>query len=187
MPPLERRFRAAFTACHGDVLCFARRRTDPERAEDIAAETFLVAWRRITDLPEDPGDARAWLFGIARNCLLNDHRAQRRRDGLLVRLADPATAPLSPVLADTADATALRIDLAAAFSRLSATDQEVLALVIFEQLTTAQVGTVLDLTPGAVRVRLSRARAALRDQLADSTTTSTPALCTSMTTEEVLP
>lgn len=171
----EQHFRTAFADGYADVVKFARRRADPERAEDIAAETFLVAWRRIADLPTDPGDARAWLFGIARHCLLNDRRAERRRDGLVVRLADLATAP---PLSDP-DATLLRIDLAAAFNHLSSTDQEVLGLVVFERLTTTQVATVLELSPGAVRVRLSRARAALRRGL-DS-------LHTTAQAQEVLP
>jgi RNA polymerase sigma-70 factor (ECF subfamily) len=176
--PSEQRFRAAFSDSYADVVRFARRRADPDRAEDVAAETFLTAWRRITDLPVDPGDARAWLFGIARHCLLNDRRAERRRDGLLIRLVDLDTAP--PLPDDDTDAAILRVDLAAAWGHLSATDQEVLALVVFERLTAAQVGTVLELTPGAVRVRLSRARAALRRGL-ESPTTMFP------DTQEVLP
>lgn len=159
MKSSEQRFRAAFADSYADVVRFARRRTDPERAEDVAAETFLTAWRRVADLPADPGDARAWLFGIARHCLLNDRRTERRQDGLVMRLTD-ATAPSARDAA--ADIAVLRVDLAEAFNGLSSTDQEVLALVVFEQLTTAQVGAVLGLTPGAVRVRLSRARAALR-------------------------
>lgn len=83
-------FREAFRSAHPDVLRFVLRRCAPDQAEDVVAETFLVAWRRVGDLPVDPGDARAWLFGIARNQLLNAHRGARRRDALAVRLADEA-------------------------------------------------------------------------------------------------
>lgn len=165
----EQRFRAAFADGYGDVVRFARRRADPEWAEDIAADAFLIAWRRITDLPADPGDARAWLFGIARHCLLNDSRSARRRDALRVRLAD--VTPLAPP-EDLAGDTALRLDLATAWEQLGAVEQEVLSLTVFERLTTAQAGAVLSLSPGAVRVRLSRARATLRRHLDAGSTTS---------------
>ncbi|WP_432557487.1 RNA polymerase sigma factor [Granulicoccus sp. GXG6511] len=186
MRPSEQRFRAAFADSYADVVRFARRRTEPERAEDVAADAFLIAWRRIADLPDDPGDARAWLFGIARHCLLNDRRSERRRDGLLVRLIDHDSAPGLPD-GDT-DAAILRADLARAWKRLRDTDQEVLALVVFERLTAAQVGAVLELTPGAVRVRLARARAALRRELGSPPSASRPASSrASSTTQEVLP
>lgn len=162
--PPEQRFRALFAATYGDVVRFARRRTHPEHAEDIAAEALLTAWRRIGDLPPDVGDARAWVFGIARNCLLNDQRSERRRSGLAVRLAETAAA--SPPRPDEpADTATLRADLAVAWQRLSPTDQETLALVVFDHLTPAQSARVLGVTPAAFRVRLSRARATLRRQL----------------------
>ncbi len=158
----EQRMRTVFAANHGDVVRFAQRRTGPERAEDIAAETFLVVWRRIEEVPVDPGDARAWLFGVARNCLLNDRRSERRRDGLAVRLAEHP-APTGPH--DPADVVAPRLDLTTAWRRLSDDDQEVLALAVFEQLSAQQAAVVLGTSAGAVRVRLSRARARLRTHL----------------------
>lgn len=66
---------------------------------------------------------------------------------------------------DGADAVAQRLDLAVAWSGLSATEQEALGLTVFEGLTSDQAGAVLGITPVAYRVRLSRARAALRRRL----------------------
>lgn len=160
------RFAAVFTAAYADVVRFAQRRTAPERAEDVAAEAFLVAWRRVAELPRGLDDARAWLFGIARNVLLNELRSQRRADALAVRLADVAGS--GGVTGDAAEAVASRVDLAQAWQRLSDTDSETLALTVFEQLDSERAATVLGITPGAYRVRLSRARAALRQLLADA-------------------
>lgn len=154
--------RVVFAENYGDVVRFAQRRSSPDRAEDIAAQTFLVAWRRISDLPDDPGDARAWLFGVARNCLFNDRRTARRQDSLAVRLADPLT---TTSITDPADTVVARQALARAWQLLTEADQEVLALSVFEQLTADQIGQVLEVSPGAVRVRLSRARARLRIHL----------------------
>ncbi|MFI6513799.1 RNA polymerase sigma factor [Streptosporangium sp. NPDC050855] len=48
-----------------DVLRFVQRRTEPDRAEDVVHEAFVVAWRRIDEIPPRPLDARAWLFVTA--------------------------------------------------------------------------------------------------------------------------
>jgi RNA polymerase sigma-70 factor (ECF subfamily) len=146
------------------VLRFAQRRVHRSHAEDVAADAFLVAWRRLDDAPGKPDDLRAWLFGIARHCLLNTLRGQGRRDALAVRIA--ATAPSAHV-ADGLDAghAALRLDLAAAWPRLSETDQEALSLSVFEDLDSPQAARVLGITAPAYRLRLLRARRALRRQL----------------------
>lgn len=88
----EERFGSLFADAYLDVLRFAQRRVHPSHAEDVAAEVFLVAWRRLDQTPRTAGDARAWLFGIARHCLLNAERGQDRRDALAVRISE-TTAP----------------------------------------------------------------------------------------------
>lgn len=161
----EERFRALFLAAHPDVLRFAARRVHPSHAEDVVADAFTAAWRRFDEVPRRPDEARAWLFGITRNCLLNAVRGQGRRDALAVRVAER-----SEVLAAAdggADAVAERLDLAAAWRDLSGTDQEALALTVFDDLTSAQAARVLGTTPTAYRLRLMRARRALRRELSE--------------------
>lgn len=63
----EARFRDLYVTTYDDIVRFAQRRIDPGYAEDLAAETMLVAWRRLEQLPRTRGDSRAWLLGIARN------------------------------------------------------------------------------------------------------------------------
>lgn len=164
-PDREVRFRAIYADTYVDVLRFAQRRVHPSHAEDAAADAFLVAWRRLDDAPKRSDDVRAWLFGIARNCLLNTLRGQGRRNALSVRVAE--TTPISGGLADglDADLVAWRIDLADAWRRLSKTDQEALSLAVFEDLTSLQAAWVLGITPVSYRLRLLRARRALRRQL----------------------
>lgn len=163
-PDREARFRAIYADAYEDVLRFAQRRVHRSHAEDAAADAFLVAWRRLDDAPKKPDDVRAWLFGIARNCLLNTLRGQGRRDALAVRVVETARST-SPADGLDSDLLAQRIDLAAAWRRLGETHQEALSLTVFEDLTSPQAARVLGITPVSYRLRLLRARRALRRQL----------------------
>ena len=167
----ERRFRALYADTYGDVLRFAQRRVHPSHAEDVAADAFMVAWRRLDDAPRGRDDLRAWLFGIARHCILNilnAQRGQQRRDALAVRVAEAVPAS-GLVDGDRADLVVQRVDLAAAWRKLSPGDQEVLSLSVFEDLTSPQAGRVLGISGASYRLRLMRARRALRRHL-DHTT-----------------
>src|SRR4051812_43275475 len=114
--------RASFEAlydAHGEaVLRYARRRTtDPASADDVVAETFVVAWRKLEQVPEDP---RGWLFAVARRVLANQRRSELRRDALAQRLASEPSQH-APRLQDAG--------LAGALEGLSERDREALLLV----------------------------------------------------------
>jgi RNA polymerase sigma-70 factor (ECF subfamily) len=158
-PDRERVFRSLYEAAYPDLVRFVQRRTHPDRAEDVAADAFLVVWRRLDELPRLPDDARAWLFGIARNILLNEQRGEQRRRALAVRLAE--TTALSTGGSD-ADFVVSRVDLSRAWTLLTEIHQEVLGLAVFEGLKAPQAAAVLGISPVAFRLRLSRARRALR-------------------------
>ncbi|UFU04110.1 RNA polymerase sigma factor [Ruania suaedae] len=146
----EGRFEALYWEHHRELLAFIRRRTEAE-AEDIVAETFVVAWRRIDDVPEN---ARPWLFGVARNVLRNQLRSQNRQTLLKVRIdAQPQEAQT-----DLASAIAGRQDLAAAWNRLTGAEQEVISLVAWDELSNDEAATVLGCTKSTFAVRLFRAR-----------------------------
>lgn len=159
----EARFRAVYEACYPDLLRFVQRRLHSSHAEDVVAEVFLVAWRRLEEMPPVEDGARCWLFGVARRSLLNSQRGQDRRAALAVRIAAaPAPAALT---SDDTDLVDQRLDLAAAWPRLSATDQEALALTVWDGLSTSDAAAVLQISAVAFRLRLSRARRALRRYL----------------------
>lgn len=147
------RFDAVVRASVDPLRRFLARRTDAETADDVLADTYLVAWRRFEDLPAEP---LPWLYGVARNCLANAERGVRRRARLAAKLAaEPA-----PV-AGSDDASAVR----EALESLPDSDQELLRLWAWEGLGPADIATVLGATPNAVSVRLTRARQKLRDRL----------------------
>jgi RNA polymerase sigma-70 factor (ECF subfamily) len=146
----------------GDVLGYALRRCSADDAADVVSETFLVAWRRLDDLPEEPA-VRPWLLGIARRVLANQRRGIRRRAALVER----ASSFLLPHLR-TAPAIDINSDaqmVNRALEALPHADQELLRLVAWEELTPIEIATVMGLSNGNVRKRLFRARKRLNAEL----------------------
>lgn len=161
----ESGFRQLYADTYNEVLRFATRRCHPSHAEDVTAEIFLVAWRRYAQLPADPSERRAWLFGVGYKLLANTRRGEQRREALAVRigdttdLVDPGTHP---------DLVATRLDLVRAWGRLRAIHQEALALSAWDGLTSAEAAQVLGISPTAYRLRLSRARRTLRAHMSST-------------------
>ena len=158
-PDREHTFRQLYEVVYPDLIRFVQRRAHPDHAEDVVADAFLVVWRRLDEPPGRHGDARAWIFGITRNILLNTRRGEQRRVALGVRLADVAALTY---LDEDADPILNRVDLGRAWRVLSEVHQEALGLVVFEDLNAPQAAEVLGISPVAFRLRLSRARRALR-------------------------
>lgn len=147
---LTARFERLYRACYQDLLGFALRRTvRPEAAADVVADTFLVAWRRINEIP--PNQERLWLFGVARNVMANRRRADRRSTHLAERLRQELAQ--STTVEQEAPA-----EIEQAFRTLPATDQDLLRLVAWEGLTADELASTLGCTVNAARIRLHRAR-----------------------------
>ncbi len=87
--PRRRRFERLFDETYDRVLAYALRRTTPDEAQDVAAETFTVAWRRLELVPDE--EPIAWLLGIARN-VLSHHRRSSGRRARRAASGDPASA-----------------------------------------------------------------------------------------------
>src|SRR5438067_7547391 len=100
----EATFRRRYRANHRSISAYARRRLNPQDADDAVADAFLVAWRRLSDVPEDEF-ALAWLYGVARRVISQGRRGGARRGRLLARLAtarrhDDALMPETDSLGD---------------------------------------------------------------------------------------
>jgi RNA polymerase sigma factor (sigma-70 family) len=124
-------------------------RRDPSAADDVVAETFLVAWRRLDDVPPD---ARPWLIGVARNVRLNVHRSARRQQAVASRLTETMPEPVAVEAHGESDA------VRAALEKLSGTDREVLLLSVWDDLDRAAIAAVLGCSTANVSLRLHRAR-----------------------------
>lgn len=150
-------FRAVYDRHYADVVRYGLRRLDgTPAAEELAQEVFLVAWRRRWDVPPH---ALPWLYGVARRLLANHWRAQRALPVHHELREHPA--------ADRHDGVTDLLDVRAALSRLSDDDQEILRLVAWEQLSTAEAALVLGCGVTAAKVRLHRARRRLTGLLAE--------------------
>jgi RNA polymerase sigma-70 factor, ECF subfamily len=166
------RFEALFASYGSDVVAYCTWRTrSPSDAQDVAAEVFLTAWRRLDELPEGHA-ARVWLYATARRVLANHRRSSRRRARLQERLL--LEAPLEqPAHHDPADAL-----VHDALSRLGVRDREVLLLSEWEGLSPAQIAEVLGCLTVTVRGRLHRARRRFRvvfeDLLSNESRDATP-------------
>jgi RNA polymerase sigma factor (sigma-70 family) len=154
-------FRAVYDANYHRVLGFVlRRAANREDAEDVVAETFLTAWRRLEQMPPGPG-ARPWLYGVARNLLANHQRGERRRGRLTGLLNAESILPSSY----SADADSEVAWVAAAFARLGDSDRELLRLAAWEGLDAGEIATVLGCSRNAATIRLHRARRRLVREL----------------------
>lgn len=127
------------------VAGYCRRRTDPEEAREVLAETFVLAWRKLESVPEEA--PLPWLLATARRILANRRRARR------------ATTQMSEGrVPDHADDVAGLLDLQRAFAKLSDDDRDTVALIAWDGLTVAEAAVVAGCSAGTFSVRLHRAR-----------------------------
>jgi RNA polymerase sigma factor (sigma-70 family) len=152
----EQRFSGLYRAYARELLGYALRRcADPDEAADVVAETFLIAWRRLADVPPSE-EARLWLYGTARNVLSNQKRGAHRRDALTQRLREELHRQLPDHRPEE------RGRFLKALAGLGESDRELLTLIGWEGLTPTQAARALGITPLAARTRLHRARRRLR-------------------------
>jgi RNA polymerase sigma-70 factor (ECF subfamily) len=140
------------------ILAYALRRVEsPEDASDVVAETFLVAWRRLDEVPLGRGE-RLWLYAVARRVTANARRAEGRRTRLSERLAET----LPTELTITSEPGGEAAEVLRAMAGLGDEERELLLLVTWDELSPRDAAKVLGLSQLAIRSRLHRARRRLR-------------------------
>jgi RNA polymerase sigma-70 factor (ECF subfamily) len=160
-------FEALYRSQVGPVLAFfARRSRDPQTVFDLTSETFLEAIRSFASAPPAQGSERPWLFAIARRVYAKHCERESRR--LDAARRDDARQVLD---AEETDELAARIDaerpgreLLEQLARLPVRDREAVELVDLAGMTPREAAQALGVSPGAMRVRLFRARARLRKE-----------------------
>ncbi|HEY1920463.1 MAG TPA: RNA polymerase sigma factor [Streptosporangiaceae bacterium] len=155
-PDRRERFSAIYDRYHLSVLRYAWRRAGPDQAEDIAHETFAVAWRRLEAIP--PSGELPWLYKVAGNLIRNSGRRDGRDAAIIARLS------VSPE-PDHADAVSARQLAIQALRSLSPGQLELLRLVAWEGLDAGGAAAVLGCGRPAVYLRLHRLRKRLESLL----------------------
>lgn len=159
-------FERLYSTHHRAVLAYCARRASRSDAWDAASEVFLVAWRRIGDVPPED-QVLAWLLGVAYRVLANQRRTAGRRLRLAERVAGTGNEAVPP-----ADELVVRREEAnevmAALSRLRPPDREILQLTLWEELPPVEIAGVLGISRAAVDQRYSRAKRRLARELTRS-------------------
>lgn len=155
----RRRFVCLFEAHRLHVLAYCVRRTNRADAADACSETFLVAWRRLDDVPAEP-DALPFLYGIANKVLGNHFRSRQRRSRLEAKLRELG-------MTDSVDAGVVVLqsardrEVVAAIRRLKPVDREILMLSAWEDLPRSVIAEMMGMTKAAVDQRIHRSYARL--------------------------
>lgn len=157
-----------FTEVHdrhfAEIYRYVAGRLGAQVAEDVAAETFLVAFDRRKTFDPARGELRAWLFGIATNLVSRHRRKEARHYRALSRLEPPRPAD------GHENRVVVAGQLGKALARLTSGERDVLLLVALADLGYAEVAEALGISPGTVGSRLTRARKKLAPVLAPEAT-----------------
>jgi RNA polymerase sigma-70 factor (ECF subfamily) len=169
---------------HRRVFAYALANAGRDVAEDVASETFLIAWRRLDHVPDTP---LPWLLGVARNLLRQQRYGGDRRRALAERVA-ALTTPEDLSVWDVADHVIERDSALAAIASLSERDLEVLTLGMWHGLSPGDAAKVVGCSAPAFFVRLHRARRRLArafDNAPSPSRTRTASLAAARTSESL--
>lgn len=147
------------------VHAYLQRRVGADLADELSAQTFLVAFDKRGGYDRAQADAKPWLFGIATNLLRRHHRDEVRQFRAYARSAvDPVTDAFDGV-ETRLDASRMRRELVDALAGLPAEELDALLLYAWAEFSYPEIAHALGIPTGTVRSRLSRARRRVRAAL----------------------
>jgi RNA polymerase sigma-70 factor (ECF subfamily) len=162
-------FAEVFGAYFGEIHSYVAQRLGPDHAEDVVAETFLIAFRKRATYDPSRAAVRTWLYGIATKLIGKHRRLEARALRALGRCGPDTDSPgHEDAVAVRVSAQSLRPELAAALAELDRRDRDVLLLVALAGLSHDEIATALGIPYGTVGSRLSRARKKLRGRLGEA-------------------
>jgi RNA polymerase sigma-70 factor (ECF subfamily) len=161
----QERFTALYDRYYRSVMGYVLLRVEQGVAEDVCSETFLVAWRRLDELPEQ---VLPWLLGVARNMLAKQREVRYRRKALVDRIA-ALTTERDQIVWDVAEHVVDREQAISALRALREKDLEAMILATWYGLAPEQAASVMGCSVRAFNVRLHRARKRLTARLRQET------------------
>jgi RNA polymerase sigma factor (sigma-70 family) len=164
--PAAGEFAGIYERYFAEIHRYIAGRLGRDVADDIAADTFVIALRKCDGFDPRRGTVRAWLYGIATNLVARQQRAEQRRYRALARAGarDLADEYEERVVSWVA-AEGLQPQLASALARLSRGERDVLLLVALADFSHEEIAQALGIPYGTVGSRLSRARKKIRNAL----------------------
>lgn len=150
-------FRDVYRDYVGPIRAYLARRVPYRDVEDLAADVFAVAWQKRSSVTA--GEELPWLYRIASFIVANYRRREKHRADFLWLFHEPDSAPAADAFLDQDP------ELATAWATLSASQRELLALVVVEGVSVKDAAIVLDITANAVSIRVHRAKKQLADAL----------------------
>ena len=161
-------FAAIFDRHFDAVYAYLQRRIGRDLAEELCAETFLVAFDNRHRYDRSRSEARPWLLGIATNLLRRHWRREVRELRAYARSAVDPVLDAFDGIEERLDASGERRRLVEGLAELSGPERDALLLAAWADLTYAEIAAALEVPVGTVRSRLSRARQRIGSSLGDS-------------------
>jgi RNA polymerase sigma factor (sigma-70 family) len=163
-------FAAIYERHFADIYQYLAERLGSTVADDLAAETFLVAFRKRHRVDPALGSVRPWLYGIATNLIGQHRRQETRRYRALSRAGRrllTSTESHADRIANAVAAESVGPSLASALAELGQGDRDVLLLTAIGELSHQEIASALKIPHGTVGSRLNRARRELQKALAE--------------------
>jgi len=156
------RFRVLYERSYGPISSYVKRRVrhDDGSDADVVAEIFIVAWRRLHDVPTHPQEL-PWLYGVARNLVANHVRKTQRSQALVSRL----TVEEMVIGDESVGMSNLELRVEQVMGQFSDLDREIFRLVHWENLSPDDIAVVVGITSKAVERRIARSRARVREAI----------------------
>ncbi len=151
------RFRAVYQSSHAPIRAFIARRVEGVFVDDLTADVFSVAWRKLDTVAE--GEEMPWLHRIASYVVANHRRKSAREGALLARLFMADSAPSATEVVE------IDQELARAWDSLRPAEREVIALVVIDEIAVHEAARVLKISANALSIRLHRAKKRLAQLL----------------------
>lgn len=158
-------FATVFDRHFDAVHAYLQRRVGPDLADELSAQTFLVAFDKRGGYDSTQPDARPWLFGIATNLLRRHHRDEVRQFRAYARSAEDPVLDAFDGVEARLDASEMRRELVDALAQVPVEELDALLLYAWAELSYPEIASALDIPTGTVRSRLSRARGRIRAAL----------------------